>query len=244
MNPLPSIRFLLAKDKALFRFIRNSFGYYPGNISLYKLAFCHKSASHNQIKGLLLSNERLEFLGDAVLGLVVGDYLFKRYPFKEEGFLTEIRSRIVNRSHLNRLAIKLGLNQYVQSEINGNMTKYLYGNTFEALVGAIYLDTGFRKTKKLIIERILDLHINLEKIISDDINCKSKIIEWSQKEKAQVEFRLVREYDFKGEKQFEVELFVDRQLMSKGQDSTIKGAEQDASAKALEILKKEFSWKL
>ncbi|MBN1340914.1 MAG: ribonuclease III [Bacteroidales bacterium] len=244
MNLLASIRYLLAREKALFRFIHHSFGFYPGNINLYKLAFCHKSASQNQVKGFLLNNERLEFLGDAVLGLVVGDYLFKRYPIKDEGFLTEIRSRIVNHSQLNRLAVKLGLDRYIQSEINGSATKYLFGNTFEALIGAIYLDIGFTKARKLIIERILDTHLDLEKVISEDANFKSKIIEWSQREKANLEYRLSGENENHGGKYFEVELLIDREVISRGQDSTIKGAEQLASARALEFLKNRYSGKL
>ncbi|MDZ7742533.1 MAG: ribonuclease III domain-containing protein [Bacteroidota bacterium] len=136
------------------------------------------------IKGVRLSNERLEYLGDAVLSSAIADYLFKKFPYKDEGFLTEMRSKIVNRAQLNKLSKKLGLDRFLESENDSkNLCKSINGDAFEALIGAMYLDRGYNFTRRIIIKRIINLHLDIDEIEKLENNYKSKLIEWSQKEK-------------------------------------------------------------
>ncbi len=237
MDLISPFKSLFSSDKKLVISIRNIFGYYPRNINLYQLAFRHKSASKEFINGLKLSNERLEYLGDAVLSSVVADYLFRKFPYKEEGFLTEMRSRLVSRSTLNRLSKKLGIDKLIESEaFCNNHSKSLYGDAFEAFVGAIYLDKGYEFTRKIIVKRVIDIHFDIEKLQKEDVNFKSQMIEWSQKEKIPIEYKVVDEVGNGYGKQYIVELFINNEMLAGGRDFSIKGAEQIASGKALEKL--------
>jgi len=228
---------LFSSDKNLIVSIRNIFGYYPRNIYLYQLAFRHKSASKDFVNGLKLSNERLEYLGDAVLSSVVADYLFRKFPYKEEGFLTEMRSRLVSRSTLNKLSKKLGIDKLIESEaFCNNHSKSLYGDAFEAFVGAIYLDKGYKFTRRIILKRIVEIHFDIEKLEKQDVNFKSQMIEWSQKEKIPIEFKVADEVGNGYGKQYIVDLLVNDEKLADGRDFSIKGAEQIASGKALEKL--------
>jgi len=235
-----SIKLLFSSDKKLASSIKNIFGYCPRNVYLYQLAFRHKSASKEFVNGLKLSNERLEYLGDAVLSSVVADYLFRKFPYKEEGFLTEMRSRIVSRSQLNKLSRKLGLDKLVESEaFCNNHSKSLYGDAFEAFVGAVYLDKGYKYTQKVILKRVIEIHFDIEKLQDQDINFKSQLIEWSQKEKIPVEFKVVGELGNGYGKQYIVEIMVDNKVYANGRDFSIKGAEQIASGRVMEKLNKQ-----
>lgn len=235
MDLISSFKNLFSSDKNLAISIRNIFGYYPRNIYLYQLAFRHKSASKEFINGLKLSNERLEYLGDAVLSSVVADYLFRKFPYKEEGFLTEMRSRIVSRAQLNKLSKKLGLDKLIESEaFCNNHSKSLHGDAFEAFVGAIYLDRGYQFTSKIILKRVIDVHFDIEKLQKQDVNFKSQMIEWSQKEKVPMEFNVVEEVGNGYGKQYIVELLVNNEVYANGRDFSIKGAEQMAAGHAME----------
>ncbi|MCD4790745.1 MAG: ribonuclease III [Bacteroidales bacterium] len=236
MNLLLPFTVLFSSDKKLTNSIKNIFGFYPGNIFLYQLAFRHKSAAKEIVNGLKVSNERLEYLGDAVLSSIVADYLFKKFPYKEEGFLTEMRSRIVSRSQLNKLSIKLGLDNLVKSELFRSYSKSLHGDAFEAFVGALYLDKGYNYTKKIILKRVIEVHFDIDKLECEDTNYKSQLIEWSQKEKIPIEFIVVDEVGNGYRKQYIVDLMIDEKIYSNGRDSSIKGAEQIAAGKALEKL--------
>jgi len=228
---------LFSSDKELINSIKNIFGFYPGNIFLYQLAFRHKSAAKEIVNGIKMSNERLEYLGDAVLSSIVADYLFKKFPYKEEGFLTEMRSRIVSRSQLNKLSIKLWLDKLVKSELfRSSYSKSLHGDAFEAFVGALYLDKGYNYTKKIILKRVIEVHFDIDKLENEDTNYKSQLIEWSQKEKIPVEFIVVDEVGNGYRKQYIVDVMIDEKVYSSGRDSSIKGAEQIAAGKALEKL--------
>ena len=166
-------------DKELARYINNVFGFYPRNIALYQLAFTHKSLSH-KMNSITVSNERLEYLGDAVLSAVVGEYLFKKYPTKQEGFLTEMRSRIVSRASLNKLSMKFGFENmvaYVHSHDKHSKFRSLGGNAFEAFTGAIFLDRGYKFTYKIIVDRIIKLHLDIDDIEKNEVNFKSRILE-------------------------------------------------------------------
>jgi ribonuclease-3 len=237
LNPLAPLSVILSSDKKLTHSIRNIFGYYPGNIFLYQLAFRHKSASKEFVNGLKISNERLEYLGDAVLSSIVADYLFKKFPYKGEGFLTEMRSKIVSRTQLNKLSKKLGLDTMVQSEAFCNShSKSLYGDAFEAFVGALYLDKGYRYTRKVILKKVIDVHFDIERLENEETNHKSQLIEWSQREKIPVDFQVIEEVGNGYGKQYVVELTIGEQKYGNGRDYSIKGAEQQASGKALERL--------
>src|SRR5688572_16144994 len=141
--------------------LKNVLGFYPSNLAVYRLAFSHRSASQAAVNGMQLSNERLEYLGDAILGAIVAEMLFRRFPFRDEGFLTEMRSRIVSREHLKNLALKIGLDKYIKNNSGPGMYRSMYGDAFEALVGAIFLDKGYKQAELFIVKRIFNFHIDL-----------------------------------------------------------------------------------
>lgn len=203
----------------------------PTNISLYKLALQHSS-----VKELNNSNERLEFLGDAVLSLIVAEYLFKKYPLQEEGFLTEIRARIVNRASMGELAQKIGMDEllnYDTRSINKNNLKFLYGNALEAFIGAVYLDQGYEQCRGFVIDRLLGIHINLKELVQTDSNYKSKIIAWGQKNRKKIYFELTNEKRIKNTREFVVQLLIEGHVTGQGCGKTKKQAEQMAAQVAL-----------
>lgn len=229
-------------DKALSDYIYNILGFRPKNIALYQLAFTHKSKSEETVGDYHLSNERLEYLGDAVLELVVGDYLFRTYPTQAEGFLTEMRSRIVSRASLNKLAQKLGFDDYIkykhENSSSGTSFLSLGGNVFEALMGAIYLDRGFLFSQRVIVDHIIRVHIDLDELQNTDINFKSKLLEWTQKRRKHLEFRLLDETMENHRKIFHVQIFIDNQGYAECSDFSLKRAEQIAAEKTYNMLTK------
>jgi ribonuclease-3 len=214
--------------------LRKILGFKPGNLRLYEIAFIHRSASFTLPDGKRVNNERLEYLGDAILDAILSDYLFEKFPDASEGFMTKIRSRIVNREVLNQLSFSLGIDKIVVSNINANhTTRNLYGDAFEALIGAVFLDKGFKKTKKLFIKKVLRKYLNLDEIISTDTDYKSLVFEWVQKKKANLIFTYNEEYDFNLKKSvFSTTLFINREEFSRGLGSSKKEAEQEASSLA------------
>ena len=179
-----------------------------------------------------MSNERLVYLGDAILGAVIAELLFKKFPYKEEGFLTEMRSRIVNREHLNKLSLKLGIDQFMINSIDpAAKNKSAYGDAFEALIGAVYIDKGYNTTRKLILNRIVRHHIDLEDMENLDKNFKSKLINWAQREKKVIEFLLVDEVENGGKKLLRVKVMIDGEERARGEDFSKKRAEQIAAEK-------------
>ena len=233
---LRPIRFYLSKEKLFYEAIRNIFGFYPGNIFLYKLAFRHKSQAEELLNGVRISNERLEFLGDTVLSTVVADYLFRMFPFKDEGFLTEMRSKIVSRAQLNKLSLRLGVDQLIiHTQDTSNVYRSIKGDAFEAIIGAMYLDKGYTFTRKVLINRVIKNNFDLNELINTDVNYKSKLIEWSQKEKKNTEFVVVQEVGTGYHKQYVVDVVVNSEVAGTGRDYSIKGAEQNAAMKAVEF---------
>jgi ribonuclease-3 len=189
-------------------------------------------------KGFRKSNERLEFLGDAILGAVIAEYLFKKYPYRDEGFLTETRSKLVNRETLNEVGIKIGLKKTLQQVVDNRQfvgNKSLYGDILEAFLGAVYLDRGYAFSKKLILQRIL-IHLDLEGMVTTVSNHKSKVIEWSQREGNQVEFQVVQVNSNQRYKEFVVAIVVNGESLAQGKGETKKKAEQEASKNACEQL--------
>jgi ribonuclease-3 len=203
------------------------------------LAFRHKSVAQNVKKGVKNSNERLEFLGDAVLGSVVAEVLFKLYPFEDEGFLTELRSKIVNRGNLNQLARKLGFEQLIQYDsrmVNSTRQGSLLGDAFEALIGAIYLDKGYDFTKNFLVNHIIKSHIDIHTLEQTETNFKSKLIEWCQRHGKDITFELIENQDGESNKLFTVRASVDGEIMGQGKEFNKKNAEKLAAERACETL--------
>jgi len=226
-------------DKREFRSrLKLLLGFRPGNLIIYEAAFIHRSASFNLPGGQRINNERLEFLGDSVLDMILSDFLFKKYPQASEGFMTKIRSRIVNREVLNRLAVDMDINKLLVSNISsGHNTKHLYGDAFEALIGAIFLDKGFKKTKRYFINYVFEKYLNLQTIVDTDSDYKSLVFEWVQKKKNNLVFTYNEEYDFDLKKSvFTTTLCIDKVELGKGQGASKKEAEQEASQQAWERL--------
>lgn len=235
MSIFKAILVSFSKDRHLHRAFHNLFGFYPGNITLYKIALCHKSGPHHFFPGQTVNNERLEYLGDAVLSSVIADYLYRRFPHQNEGFLTDIRARIVSRSRLNRLSLKLGIDKLIYGEsTNRSTSKSILGDTFEAIIGAIYLDKGYNFTRRIILNRIVGVHLDMLEIEKTDTNFKSRILEYSQREKKSLEFRVVEEIGEGYRKLYVVEVQINGQPLARGQDYSIKGAEQRAAEHACE----------
>jgi ribonuclease III len=224
---------LTHSEKDLKRFIKNILGFKPRNVHLYQLALLHRSAAQGGVKGVKNTNERLEYLGDAVLSSVIADFLFHKYPLKDEGFLTEMRSKIVNRAHLNQLSKKMGLDKMIQSEQeNGSVYKSINGDAFEAVIGAVYLDKGYKFVRKVIINRIISCYIDIEVLEKKESNYKSTLIEFAQKEKKQVEFKVIEKTGQGYHKQYVVGVYFDNNQIAKGYGYSIKEAEQNGAAHA------------
>jgi len=223
------------EDKKLVTAIKTIAGFAPSNLALYKLATLHSSRSKEK-NGFRESNERLEYLGDAILGAAVADYLFKKYPFKDEGFLTEIRSRIVNRESLNNLAKKVGVASIVQFDSkNVQLQKVILGNTLEALVGAIYLDKGYLRTKKFVIDKLIQPYFDREVVVNSNSNHKSKVIEWAQRQGKEIRFD-VEEIKKGRSREFSAQVFLGDEAFGQGFGLTKKKAEQDAAEKTCLLL--------
>ena len=186
------IRLLSKKGKEPYLSFYKILGFCPFNITLYEQALLHKSSSIKLKDGRWINNERLEFLGDAILDAIVADIVFKEFEYKKEGFLTNMRSKIVQRETLNKLAIELGIDKLVKTSTkNTTPNTHMYGNALEALIGAIYLDQGYRAAKKFVFEQLIQQHLNIESVAELEVNYKSRLIEWSQKQKISVSFDLI-----------------------------------------------------
>lgn len=238
------IKLPFRKNKELYSSFYKILGFYPVHIRYYEQALHHKSSSLRR-DGSWVNNERLEFLGDAILDAVVGDIVYRHFEGKREGFLTNTRSKIVQRETLNKLAVDIGLDKLiVSSGHNVSHNSYMCGNAFEALVGAIYLDRGYSYCMRFIMGRIMTQLINIDKLAYKEVNFKSKLIEWGQKNRVEVEFRLVEE----GKEGGGSPVFVSRVVLGQTECSSGRGyskkESQQAAAKAtLELLKKSPKFK-
>lgn len=235
------IRLLFRKDRKSYLCFYEILGFYPKNIQLYKQALLHKSSSIKSDQGGLVNNERLEFLGDAILDAIVADILYQHFPGKKEGFLTNTRSKIVQRETLNRLAIEIGLDKLIKfSARSFSHNNYMYGNAFEAFIGAIYLDQGYNVCKKFIKKKIINRLINLESIAQKEVNFKSKLIEWGQKHKASISFELIEEcQDQSSNPVFQTEVKIEGLRGGIGTGYSKKESQQNASRMALSMIKKD-----
>ena len=240
-NLIDRIKLSFRKDKELYFSLYQILGFYPHNISYYKMALMHKSIMHRNSKGKPVNNERLEFLGDAVLDAVVGDIVYQHFPGKREGFLTNTRSKLVQRDTLNKLAQEMGVNQLVLS--NGHSSShnsYMGGNAFEALVGAIYLDRGYDACMFFMKNRILAQMINIDKVAYKEVNFKSKLIEWSQKNRVQLEYVLIEQQkDDNGSPVFTYQVEIEGVKGGIGKGYSKKESQQLASKETLDNLRKK-----
>lgn len=221
-------------ERLYFRQVCNVLGFTPGKMNLYNTALSHRSVK----EGADENNERLEYLGDAILSGIVADYLFKRYPYKGEGYLTEMRSKMVNRQTLNEIAIRMGLKKITHYNKSDSSLKIsqIFGNTLEALVGAIYLDKGYDKTKSWIFERIIIPHMFMEDLELLEINHKNKLYGWANKNGKALEFETLDEKIEKGRRLFRVGAVVDGELIAEGKAYNKKDASQIAAQIAVEKL--------
>ena len=240
-NAISLIKLLFVKDKGLYVFIHNTTGYYPRDIKLYQLAMVHRSKPVKTPDGHWTNNERLEFLGDAVLDTVVADYLYSTYPHKHEGFLTSTRAKIVQRESLNRIGNKLHLDSHVRALMHtSSHNSYICGNALEALVGAVYLDQGYRRCREFIINRLVKKHFNLNDLVKTEQNFKSRLIEWTQKYRIAIEFELVDSYtDADKNPVFRTAILLGGLFASDAVGYSKKESHQLASKKALDRLKQD-----
>lgn len=241
INIIDRIRLPFRKDKELYSSLYDIIGIYPHNISYYKTALMHKSIRHRNNKGKPINNERLEFLGDAVLDCAVGDIVYRHFPGKREGFLTNTRSKLVQRDTLNKLAKEMGVCDLILSSGRSNThNSYLGGNAFEALVGALYLDRGYNACMMFIKNRILAQMINIDKVAYKEVNFKSKLIEWTQKNKVKLEFKLIKGgKDKDGNPVFSYQVLLEDVCGCSGDGFSKKESQQKAAKDTLEKLKRE-----
>lgn len=230
-----------SKDKKLYQKLYNILGFYPSKISLYKVAITHNSFRHYLAKDARTgNNERLEFLGDAVLGMIVAEKLYLKFPYQNEGFLTEMRSKIVGRTKLNHIAKKMGIHQilHYDSKLKNNpiFLDSISGNAFESLVGAIYLDKGFEFTKTFILNKILEQHIDFDALLVQELSYKAKLVKWAQKEKRVIDYNL-KNVDIENKRKiYEVSILLDGEEMVTGRNHSKKIAEEIASEKCCILL--------
>lgn len=228
------VRYIFSSDKKFYRLIYQLTGLYPSCLNIYKIAFTHKSATRNSELNRSVNNERLEFLGDAILASIIADILFTHFPYKREGFLTKLRARIVSREQLNEIALEMGLQFHIVSQNKITGTKNIYGNALEALIGAIYVDKGFDKTKKFIQKKIVDKYIDIAKLSNTDNDYKSKLIEWAQKNKYELVFNDEEIESTENTNQyFTSEVIVEGDKLGFGKGSSKKEAQQHAAKEAL-----------
>jgi len=240
-NFIDKIRLLFRKDRESYLCFYRMMGFYPHDIRIYEQALLHKSSSVKTDKGVLLNNERLEFLGDAILDAVVGDIVYQKFEGKREGFLTNTRSKIVSRESLNRIAEQIGLSKLVKFTARHSAhNSYMNGNAFEALVGAIYLDRGYEYCKYFMEHRIIGPYINLNKVSRKEVNFKSKLIEWSQKNKVEMTFELVEQsVDEFNSPVFETEVMLEGVHAGRGKGYSKKESQQIAAHVTLDKIKKD-----
>lgn len=225
--------YYFSADKNLARKLKPIIGFVPARLNIFRLAFYHKSMNNGE--GHNGNNERLEYLGDAILSTVVAEYLFKKYPNKDEGFLTKMRSKIVKRKTLNLIADRMGLDVILSEYTQGRMSHSMLGNALEALVGAVYIEFGYNKTKNYVIRSILMKYLDIHALEQADDNYKSMLLEWCQKHGKQVGYKVLSKTKLDKRDRFKVAVMVDGEKVSTAEDFNKKSAEQTASKKAVKL---------
>jgi len=230
-----------SQDEEFIMAMKKILGYRPKKIKFYKEAFTHSSLKVLSSQGKPMNYERLEFLGDAILGAVIANYLFKKMPAGDEGHLTQMRSKIVSREHLNELGKDLDLIQFVKSSVpNANFGDNIHGNLFEALIGAIHSDRGYAFTEKFIFRFVIEPYVDIERLEGKITSYKSVLIEWGQKTKKKIKFNVYEDTGNDALKHFSVKLIIDQIVVSKGRATSKKKAEEIASKRAYYKLKNQI----
>jgi ribonuclease III len=230
-------RYIFFPEKKFRKQLRRVLGFAPRNYLLYQLALIHRSASGKFSKSHDIHNERLEFLGDAILDSIIAEHLYSLYPDKDEGFLTQMRSKIVNRDTLKRLALQIGISNIVIARMTKDNHKSLYGDALEAIIGAIYLDRGYKRTRNFILNRLLGEHINLETLCETEIDFKSRIIEWGQKNKKDINFNCQEQLNGDDKTPvFVSHLLIFDDIVGMGMGKSKKEAEQNAARQAIQMI--------
>ena len=220
-------------SETLLKGIKKITGLTPKNIQLYQTAFTHKSMGMKCDDGNIISYERLEFLGDAILGAIIAEYIYNKVPNGDEGYLTKMRSKIVSREHLNELGQDFGLLSFARTQVQQqHFGNNIYGNLFEALVGAVYLDRGYLHCKKFICQKVVEPYVDLEKLEGKVISYKSLLIEWCQKNKKTFDFQTYEDTGFNEMRHFAVKLSIDKKVVAKARATSKKKAEEKASKRA------------
>lgn len=244
-NIIQRIRLLFCKERESYLCFYRILGFYPRQLKYYEQALLHKSTAVRSDQGRLLNNERLEFLGDAILDAVVGDIVYRHFEGRREGFLTNTRSKIVQRETLNKLAVEIGLDKLVKtSSRSQSHNSYLYGNAFEAFIGAIYLDRGYECCMQFMEEKILKQYIDLDKMSRKEMNFKSRLIEWCQKNKMQVSFELIDQVmDKDHSPTFSTEVHIEGIPAGHGRGYSKKESQQKAAQIALKVIRNDETFR-
>lgn len=242
---IASVKLLFIKDRELYAFLHGVTGWWPRRIDLYKLALIHRSKPVRGDDGKWINNERLEFLGDAVLDLVVADFLYKTYPEQSEGFLTNTRAKIVQRESLNRIGSILHIDTHVRAGAHSTShNSYICGNAMEAIVGALYLDRGYRAAERFIVYGIIKAHFNLDELIATEQNHKSRLIEWTQKFRVPIDYELLDTlYDEENNIVFKTGITLAGIYAADGVGYSKKESHQNASRKVLERLEQDSDFR-
>ncbi len=226
--------FFLSPNRDLAKRLRPLLGFIPNNINLFQQAFAHKSTNHGvHIRGQRYNNERLEYLGDALLSTIVAEYLFKKYPGGDEGFLTKMRARIVKRQTLNFIGDQMGLDTILLEYNKTRLSKSMLGNALEALVGAVYLEQGYDGTKAFVINKVLRSYLDIHQLEQSDDNFKSQLLEWCQKHGKEISYQVIERFKVDKRDRFKVAVLVDGERLAEAEDFNKKSAEQTASELAL-----------
>jgi len=228
-----------SKDQYFVERLQELIGFTPSNIAIFKTAFHHKSTFNNNpqtSKGIYQSNERLEYLGDALLSFVVGEYLFMKYPHADEGFLTKMRSKIVKRKTLNYIAEQMGLDHLMLEFNQAPISQSMLGNALEALVGSIFLEQGFEFTRQYILQNILRKFVNVDELESTDDNFKSQLLEWCQKHTKEIDFKVLEKFKTDKRDRFKIAVILDGKEICSAEDFNKKSAEQIAAGLAMKEL--------
>lgn len=239
------IRFLVrhlklfsSPGKEFYLFLHSLLGFYPSNLHLYETAVIHKSASKVDSQKNVVNNERLEYLGDAILGAVVAEFLYNRFPGEAEGFLTQMRSKLVNRGFLTELTYQIGLNRFIKSNTNNTLeSSHIFGDALEALIGALYIDKGYSVTRGFIVRRLLLQRVDLKLVEESNTNYKSQLIEWSQKFKKEINFETNEQHEGGKHPTFVTTISVNGQKAGVGRGSSKKEAQQEASRVVMENIR-------
>ena len=240
-NFFKTIQLFFHPKKELYFTLKRILGFFPNNISIYEEALLHKSSFKKNQKGIYLNNERLEFLGDAILDAIIADIVFNKFKNHDEGFLTNTRSKIVKRESLDRISCNLGLNKLVISSPYVHAQKtHILGNALEAFIGAIYIDQGYKKTYRFVEKRIISAYINIDSLAKKEVNFKSKLLEWCQKYRVSMDFRLLDSFsDRENNLIFESQVFLNGVIAGNGSGYSKKESHQQAANQALNKIKSD-----